>query len=60
MTADSSGLLNVSVKEQCIFNVKWYIKNNEGLVARVCSFCIKYGQNGDITSSTVKRLILKI
>ncbi|XP_036185884.1 DDB1- and CUL4-associated factor 16 isoform X2 [Myotis myotis] len=46
-------------KEQRIFIVEQYFKNNEGLAATVRNFRTKYGRNSDLTSSTVKRLIKK-
>lgn len=46
-------------KEQRVFIVEQYFKNNEGLVAIVRNFRTKYGRNSDLTSSTVKRLIKK-
>lgn len=46
-------------KEQRVFIVEQYFKNNEGLAATVRNFRTKYGRNSDLTSSTVKRLIKK-
>lgn len=61
MTVDSSGLLTMEcyMKEQLIFIVEQYFKNNEDFATTVCSFCTKYSWNSDLTSATAKRLIKK-
>ena len=46
-------------KEQRVFIIEQYFKNNEGLAVTVHNFRTKYGQNSDLTPSTVKRLIQK-
>ena len=56
MIADNLELLKIRYrKEQRVFIVEQYFKNNEG------NFHTKYNQNSDLTSSTVnvKRLIKK-
>ncbi|KAK0166333.1 hypothetical protein PV328_004759 [Microctonus aethiopoides] len=46
-------------KEQRVFIVEQYFKNNEGLAATVRNFRTKYGRDSNLNSSTVKRLIKK-
>lgn len=59
MTGHSSGLLKMEryTKEERVFIVAQYFKNNESLAATVRNFRTKYGRNSNLTSSTVKRLI---
>ena len=45
------------MKEQRVFIIEQYFKNNKGLAATVRNFHSKYGRNSDLTPSTVKRLI---
>ena len=61
LTADSLGLVKMEhyTREQRVFIVEQYFKNNESLAATVRKFSIKYGRNIDLTSSTVKRVIGK-
>jgi len=51
VTADSLGLLKMEryTKEQRVFIVEQYFKNNEGLAATVHNFRTKYGRNSDLT-----------
>lgn len=50
VTADSSGLLKMEgyTKEQRVFIVEQYFKNNEGLAATVRNFRTKYDRNSDL------------
>lgn len=54
VTADSSELLimELCTKEQHVFNVGQYFKDNEDLAATIRIFCIKYAGNHELTCET--------
>ena len=62
MTADSLEFVKIKryMIKQRVFIADQNFKNNESLVTTVYKFSTKYGQNSDLTSSSVKRVTGKL